>query len=149
MSAHYSTSSRKLRGVGYYRKSDEDDGGSIEQQRDWARPTAEREKVELVAEFADQAKAGWDTAARTNFHEMLKFCQQEARKGVPIEVVVCWHTNRFSRADSLETGKFLCEYRDAGVTRILTAQRWYDVDQKEDRALLHLEQDFTNHQYVI
>src|SRR6516165_5921814 len=112
-----------LRGVGYYRKSDDDDGGSVEQQREWARAACQKEGVELVHEFVDQAKAGWDTARRTDFHEMLRFCQEQARKRDPIDVVVCWHTNRFSRADSLETAKFLCEFRDAGARRVLTAQR--------------------------
>jgi hypothetical protein len=80
---------------------------------------------------------------------MLEFCQQEQRRGAPVSVIACWHTNRFSRADSQETAWFIWEYRKAGVGRIFTAQRWYDLSRKEDRALLNLEQDFTNQQYSI
>ncbi|HEX5270555.1 MAG TPA: recombinase family protein, partial [Gemmataceae bacterium] len=138
-----------LRAVAYYRKSNDDDGSSIDQQREWARVACEKEGVELVAEFADQAKKGHETATRTAFHDMLAFCQDQARKRTPVRAVVCWHTNRFSRADSQETAWFVWEFRKAGVGRILTAQRWYDVARKEDRALLNLEQDFTNHQYSI
>jgi DNA invertase Pin-like site-specific DNA recombinase len=136
-------------GVFYGRKSNEDDGKSVDQQQEWAREAAARAKVELVREFADQAVAGHDTARRTDFHRMLAFCQEQARLKRPVGVIVCWHTNRFSRADSQETSWFIWEFRKAGVGHILTAQRWYDLSRKEDRALLNLEQDFTNQQYVI
>jgi DNA invertase Pin-like site-specific DNA recombinase len=95
-----------LRAVAYYRKSNEDDGDSIDQQQQWARPACEREGVELVREFADHAKKGHETATRTDFHAMLAFCQEQARKRAPIDTVVCWHHNRFSRADSQETAWF-------------------------------------------
>jgi DNA invertase Pin-like site-specific DNA recombinase len=138
-----------IRAVAYYRKSNDDDGGSVEQQREWARVACEKEGLELVREFVDQAKRGWDTAARTEFHAMLAFCQEQARKRTPIDVVVCWHTNRFSRADSLETGKFLYEFRAAGARRVLTAQRWYDFGRFEDRILHNIEQDASNHRGMI
>jgi DNA invertase Pin-like site-specific DNA recombinase len=80
----------KERAVAYYRKSNEDDGSSIDQQRTWAREVCPREGIEIVREFADQAKAGWDTARRTDFYEMLAFCQQQHRQGTPISAVVCW-----------------------------------------------------------
>ena len=92
-----------LRAVAYYRKSNDDDGGSVDQQREWARTACEKEGGELVREFVDQSKAGWDTAKRTDFHAMLAFCQEQARAKNAIDVVVCWPTNRFSRADSLES----------------------------------------------
>ena len=139
----------QLRAVAYYRKSNDDDGSSIEQQREWARTAAQKEGVEIVREFADQAKKGHETATRAAFHEMLRFCQEQARKRDPIDVVVCWHTNRFSRADSLETAKFLCEFRDAGARRVLTAQRWYDFSRFEDRILHNIEQDASNHKGMI
>jgi DNA invertase Pin-like site-specific DNA recombinase len=96
-----------IRAVFYGRKSNEDDGSSIDQQRDWARTTCQKERVEIVREFADQAKKGHETATRTEFHEMLKFCQEQSRQGTPIDVIVCWHHNRFSRADSQETAWFI------------------------------------------
>jgi site-specific DNA recombinase len=138
-----------LRGAFYGRKSDDDDGKSVEQQREWARDACAKEGIDLVREFADEAVAGHDTARRTDFHRMLDFCREQARLRRPVDVVVCWHTNRFSRSDSQETGWFIWEFRKAGTGRLFTAQRWYDMSRKEDRALLNLEQDFTNQQYVI
>jgi DNA invertase Pin-like site-specific DNA recombinase len=138
-----------LRAVAYYRKSNEDDGGSIEQQREWAHAAAARENVELVAEFADQAKKGHETATRTAFLDMLAFCQEQARKRNPIRAVVCWHTNRFSRADSIETGHYLHMFRQAGIGRMLTAQKWIDFARGEDRIIFGVNQEAGDHQYVI
>jgi DNA invertase Pin-like site-specific DNA recombinase len=138
-----------IRAVFYGRKSNEDDGGSVEQQREWARAACEKEGVELVREFADQAKAGWDTARRTDFHAMLAFCREQARKRAPIDAIVCWQTNRFSRADSQETSWFIWEFRKVGVARVLTAQRWYDFGRFEDRILHNIEQDASNHKGMI
>jgi DNA invertase Pin-like site-specific DNA recombinase len=129
----------QLRAVAYYRKSNDDDGSSIEQQREWARTAAQKEGVEIVREFADQAKKGHETATRTAFHEMLAFCQEQARRRMPIQAVVTWHTNRFSRSDSQETSWFYWEFRKAGVSRILTAQRWYDFARMEDRLVQNIE----------
>jgi DNA invertase Pin-like site-specific DNA recombinase len=138
-----------LRAVAYYRKSNEDDGSSIEQQREWARTAAQKEGVEIVREFADQAKKGHETATRTAFHEMLAFCQEQARRRQPISAVVCWHTNRFSRADSIETNHYLHLFRQAGVSRFLTAQKWIDFARGEDRLVFGVTQEASDHKYVI
>jgi DNA invertase Pin-like site-specific DNA recombinase len=136
--------------VFYGRKSDEDDGGSVEQQLTWARGAAPEESIQIIKEFTDQAKKGHETASRTAFHDMLSFCQQRAKKGSPVEAVICWHPNRFSRADSIETSWFVHEFRKAGVRRMFTAARgWVDFGRKEDRIIFGIEQDTTNHQYVL
>jgi site-specific DNA recombinase len=141
--------SRPIRAAFYGRKSNEDDGDSIEQQRQWAGATAARDGAELLQEFADQSVSGWDTARRDEFRRMLVYCQEQHQRGRPVEAIYCWHTNRFSRSDSLDTAHFLHEFRKAGVTRIRTHERWYDLNKKEDRALFHLEQDFSNNPYSI
>lgn len=138
-----------IRAVTYYRKSNEDDGQSIDQQRAWAVEAAEREGIIILREFADQSVAGWNNAKRSDFHNMLAYCQEQHRLGNPVEAIVCWHTNRLSRADSLESARYLHEFRQVGVDRLRTRERWYDLRRKEDRALLNLEQDFTNQQYVV
>ncbi len=138
-----------IRAVAYYRKSNEDDGNSVEQQREWAHQAAARESVQIVREFTDQAKPGWDTANRTDFHEMLRFCQEQRRAGTPIGAVLCWNANRFSRADSQETAWFIWEFRKAGTGRMLTATRWIDFARMEDRLLFNIEQDTSHHPYVI
>ena len=138
-----------LRAVFYGRKSNDDDGESVEQQQKWARDACAREGIELAHEFADHAKKGHETATRTAFHEMLRYCQEQARKRTPIDTIVCWHHNRFSRADSQESAWFVWEFRKAGVNRLLTASRWYTFSRMEDRVLLNIEQDTSNHRYVI
>jgi DNA invertase Pin-like site-specific DNA recombinase len=138
-----------IRAVAYYRKSNDDDGQSIDQQREWAVATAGRDDARLLREFADQSVAGWDNANRSDYHQMLVYCQEQHALGNPVDAVYAWHTNRLSRADSIETNHYLHEFRKAGVSRIRTRERWYDLARKEDRALLNLEQDFTNRQYSI
>jgi DNA invertase Pin-like site-specific DNA recombinase len=139
-----------IRAVTYYRKSNEDDGGSVEQQQKWALAAAPQQGIEILREFTDQAKKGHETATRTAFHDMLRFCQQEGKQGRPVEAIVCWHPNRFSRADSIETGWFVHEFRKAGVCRMFTAARgWVDFGRMEDRIIFGIEQDASNHRYVV
>jgi DNA invertase Pin-like site-specific DNA recombinase len=135
--------------VFYGRKSNQDDGGSVEQQLKWARGAAIAQGIEIVREFADQAKKGHETASRTAFHEMLTFCQQRAKKGSPVEAVMCWHGNRFSRSDSHETGYYLWSFRQAGVRRMFTARGWIDFGRMEDRILQGIEQEAANHRNVV
>jgi site-specific DNA recombinase len=136
--------------VFYGRKSNEDDGGSVEQQLTWARGAAPGQNIQIVKEFTDQAKKGHETAKRTAFHDMLAFCQLRAKQGRPVEAVICWHPNRFSRSDSHETGHYLWLFREAGVRRMFTATRgWTDFGRMEDRILQGIEQEASNHRYVV
>jgi DNA invertase Pin-like site-specific DNA recombinase len=138
------------RAVAYYRKSNEDDGCSVEQQKEWAREACAREGVKIVREFTDQAKKGHETASRADFLEMLEFCRRQAGRGTPVDAIVCWHPNRFSRSDSQETSWFIWEFRKVGTNRIFTASHgWRDFRRMEDRILFNIEQDASNHQYVI
>jgi DNA invertase Pin-like site-specific DNA recombinase len=136
MSAGHSTNGLPLRAVAYFRKSNEDGGESVEQQRQWAVKTCPEENIEIVREFADQGKPGHENAKRTDFHEMLRFCQQQYQLGTSIDAVVCWNPNRFSRADSQETGWYVWEIRKSGVSRMFSASNgWIDFDRMEDRIL--------------
>jgi DNA invertase Pin-like site-specific DNA recombinase len=134
-----------LRAVAYYRKSNEDGGESVKQQREWAREAEAREGFKLLAEFADEAVAGHDTARRTDFHRMLEFCKERARQKRPVDMIVCWHPNRFSRADSQETSWYVWEYRRIGVAQVFTATRRYDFDRPEDRLVFGIEQETSCH----
>src|SRR5262245_56524158 len=119
--------STPVRAVCYYRMSSDDQEGSIEQQQQWARPTAKRENVEIVAEFTDAGKPGTETAKRTDFLAMLEFCREQQRKRSPIDAILCWNANRFSRSDSQETAWFVWEFRKVGVNMMLTASKgWID-----------------------
>src|SRR5215217_862587 len=101
-----SDSTRPVRGVVYARCSTLQQDSSIEQQLQWAKEACRREGVTVAATFADEGVSGHATSKRTGFHEMLVFCREQARLGLPIDVLVCWHSNRFSRADSIETNWF-------------------------------------------
>lgn len=139
----------RLRLVAYYRKSDKDNGESIDQQRAWARPAAEEQKCELVREFADEGIPGHETAKRDAFHEMIAFCQEEKRQGRRIDGVVCWATSRFSREDSVDTNAFIHVLRIAGTSRMFTsAGRWIDFHNSQDLLVFNIQQDALNAQYV-
>jgi site-specific DNA recombinase len=138
-----------IRAVAYYRMSSEDQETSIEQQQAWARNTCPNEDISILEEFPDHAKKGHETATRTAFHEMLRYCQEQARIKQPIQAIVCWNPNRFSRSDSQETSWFLWEFRKVGVQRMFTASSgWIDFRKMEDRVLYNLTQDTSSHRYV-
>jgi hypothetical protein len=143
-------STTPIRCVAYFRKSNNDDGGSVAQQQEWARTAAPEENFTLIAEFTDQAKPGHETAKRTAFHAMLAFCQEQHRQGSPVEAIVCWNPNRFSRSDSHETSWFLWEFRRAGVHKMFTASNgWRDFRKMQDRVIANIEQDTSHLPYVV
>jgi DNA invertase Pin-like site-specific DNA recombinase len=140
--------SRTIRAVAYWRMSSSPQEKSIPQQRAEMLPRARLAGVEIVAEFKDEAVSGGGMKKRDAFREMVRFCEERRRAGEPVEAVVCYHTNRFSRADSNETGAYIWQLRQAGVNRLLTWERWYDFRKEEDRAIFNLSQDFTNNKFL-
>jgi DNA invertase Pin-like site-specific DNA recombinase len=133
--------------IAYYRMSSDLQDRSIPQQREWAHPAAERESLLIVAEFEDYAKSGTDTGKRNGFQKALQFCQERWKLRRPIRVIVTWNTDRFSRADSVETSWYVHEFRKVGVERMLTANGWIDFNKAEHRVLFGIGQDLTNHHY--
>jgi DNA invertase Pin-like site-specific DNA recombinase len=143
---------RTVRAVAYYRMSTDQQDKSIPQQQEWAqsrRKADPAEPIDIAAEFRDDAVSGDKTDKRADFHAMLAFCQKQHKEGRPIEAIVCYTPSRFSRADSHETASYIWQFRQAGVHRILTAERWFDWDKEEDRVLFNLVQDMTNHRYLV
>lgn len=160
-----------IRAIGYYRKSNDDrknnknrkkeddrkEGGklkeeigeSIRQQRAWAAEACPRAGVLIVQEFEDQSVSGLETERRSGFMRMIEFCEQQAKLGKPVEAVVCWHANRFSRANSLETSAYLFRLIQAGTTQMLTATKWIDFNRSEDRMIFGLEQEATSHRFSV
>jgi DNA invertase Pin-like site-specific DNA recombinase len=133
---------KPLRGVFYARKSNDDGTDSADQQLNWAREASARENVTLLECFNDQGVSGQDTARRQDFHAMLRFCQDQHKKGTPVDCIVIWHPNRFSRADSHETSWFIWEFRRVGVHRMFSASHgWRDFRKMEHRLLGLIEQD--------
>ena len=138
---------RSHRAVIYARMSTADQAGSIEQQLAWAESACKREGLTVASTFTDAGKSGHATSKRDGFHAMLKFCQDAAGLGQAVDVIACWHANRFSRADSQESSWYFWEFRKAGVGRMLTSERWIDFEKMEDRVLLNLEQDVSSNKY--
>ena len=141
--------SAPIRGVLYARMSSNDQDGSIEQQQAWAGDACPKAGIDVLAEFIDSAKKGHDTARRTDFQRMLDFCQTAHHRRQPIDAIVCWHSNRFSRSDSVETSWFIHEFRKAGVHRMLTASGWIDFRRMQDRILFGINQDASNNAMAV
>ncbi len=138
-----------LRGTVYGRMSSKKQDKSVPQQLAWAGPACERERVRIAATFTDEGISGHDTSKRDGLFDMLEYCREQYRRGTPIDVVVCWHSNRFSRADSHETGWYLWEFRKVGVSKMLTSEGWIDFDKGRDRIIHGVVQEASNHQNSI
>jgi DNA invertase Pin-like site-specific DNA recombinase len=134
--------------VGYWRMSSSPQEKSIPQQRAEMLPRCKLEGVELAAEFKDEGKSGGGMRKRDSFLEMLRYCQEQHKQGKPVGAIVCYGSSRFSRADSNETSAYIWEFRQAGVNRLLTFERWYDFRKEEDRAIFNIQQDFTSNRYL-
>jgi DNA invertase Pin-like site-specific DNA recombinase len=136
-----------IRGVLYCRFSTDQQGGSVEQQQRWAREEAPKAGIELVAEFADEGKRGYDFAGRDGLKSLIDFLGEEKRLGRPVRVIVLWDTSRLSRSDSLETAHYLHLIRQHGVEALFTTGGWTYLNRTTDRVLLNLGQDLTNEMY--
>jgi hypothetical protein len=144
-------------GAGYWRVSDPSDKSTPQQVAAMV-PKCTLERVRLVGGdgdrgFFDEAISGGSMAERDGFLDLLAFAQRCHRErvtwdGLPLTAVVCYHANRFSRATSIKTARYVDEFMEAGVFRLLTWERWYDFRKEEDRALFNIQQDFTNNRYL-
>src|SRR5262245_54396979 len=112
--AHSTPTPSPVRAVAYWRMSTDIQDDSIPRQQGHMRPKAQLAGVEIVKEFADEGVSGGRMAKRDRFKEMLAFCQEQHRRGQPVQAVVCWDTKRFSRATSIETNHYLWEFMQAG-----------------------------------
>jgi hypothetical protein len=136
------------RGLGYWRMSSSPQEESIPQQRAVMLPRARLERVEVLKEFQDEAKSGGGMARRDQLLAMLACAQELYAAGEPADCIVCYDTSRFSRATSIKTARYIDEFMDAGVCRVLTRERWFDFRKEEDRAIFLLQQDFTNNRFL-
>jgi DNA invertase Pin-like site-specific DNA recombinase len=126
------------RGVAYWRMSSSPQEKSIPQQRAEMLPKCKLEGVEIVREFKDEALSGGSMKERDGFNDALAFCQAEHEAGRRIDAVVCYNTARFSRATSIKTARYIDEFMEAGVCRLLTWERWYDFRKEEDITVFNI-----------
>src|SRR5262249_29878368 len=80
---------------------------------------------------------------RQGLMDLIADCEAEHGKKRKIEALVVWDLDRFSRASSIRTAAVLDRLMNAGVTRILTAEGWVDLEEDTDVLLFHVKQDFS------
>jgi DNA invertase Pin-like site-specific DNA recombinase len=134
-------------GVDYARCSDPRQDASVEEQCAWARKAALREGVRLVKVFTDEGIPGDEIDTRPGLQAMLAFLEQQAERGDPVEALLVWDMDRFSRANSLRTAGQLARMMEAGVSRILTPEGWIDLNNDADLLMQHVKQDFSRAAY--
>jgi DNA invertase Pin-like site-specific DNA recombinase len=146
MSEHHSTNGI-TRAVSYYRMSDAKQEASIPEQREWAHRAAPRHGFELLREFEDQGIPGDEIARRKGLQSLLDYCAAEFAKGRPVEAVVCWDADRFSRANSFTTAAVLDRLMGCGVRSMLTREGRVDFEDDMQRVFFNLRQDLGKRAY--
>src|SRR5437868_6276387 len=121
MSASNSTLDR---GLGYYRKSTDDQEASIPEQKKWTHLACGRERINLCREFTDEGISGGKIDQRSELAALLAEAESAAARGEPYDCLVFWNFDRFSRADSIRTAALLARLMDAGVSRIFSIEGW-------------------------
>jgi DNA invertase Pin-like site-specific DNA recombinase len=126
------------RAVAYYRMSSSKQEASIPEQREWAQDAAKARELTIVSEFQDEAIPGSEVEGREGLFDMIRYCEDRGN----VQAIVVWDQDRFSRASSIRTAAVLDRLMCAGVTRILTPERWFDLEEEVDLLLLNIGQDF-------
>jgi site-specific DNA recombinase len=145
MSAAHCTTRRA---VAYYRASTKAQEESIPQQKEWVAAACGPQLVNVVASFEDDGVPGGLIDDRPGLMALVAFCEGEAAAGRPVEGIVCWDADRFSRADSFRTAAVVARLLDAGTSRMLTrADGWIDWNDDTHRLLTNVKQDMTRAAY--
>src|SRR5262245_60464102 len=126
------------RTVGYYRVSPRSDENapSVPEQREWCNMAAPREGLLIVKEFADEFVSGCDLDDLPGLMALVAFCQEEHAAGRPVEVVICWDGDRFSRGSAIRTARVLDDLMSAGVSYLYSTEGWVDLEDEAD-VLIH------------
>jgi site-specific DNA recombinase len=138
---------KHIRAVAYYRMSTGRQEASIPEQKAWAEKACRKEGVDILRAFEDHGISGSEIGQRPEFLALLTYCEDQAARGTPVEAVVCWDGDRFSRADSIRTAASVARLLDAGVTRMFSAEGWIDWTDDIDRVLYNLKQDLAKSAY--
>jgi DNA invertase Pin-like site-specific DNA recombinase len=95
----------------YLRMSSDQQGGSIEQQREGIKRYAATHGFLIVEEYCDEGKSGSrKQEKRTEFHRIV--ADAEAGK---FKAILCWDVSRFGRQDSLDAAAAKSRLRRSGV----------------------------------
>jgi DNA invertase Pin-like site-specific DNA recombinase len=108
----------------YYRMSDDKQENSIARQRAQVEPYAARQVYIIVKEYEDLGIAGDEEKKRKGFMQMMA----DAQRG-QFAVILCDDRDRWMRADSITSGHYVYQLRNAGVRLETVAQgriKWDD-----------------------
>jgi site-specific DNA recombinase len=141
------TNGQPLRALAYYRMSTDRQEASIPAQRDWARQTARREGLALLAEFDDPGVVGSEIDHRPGLQALLAHCDERFAADDPYDVLLCWDSDRLSRASSIRTAAVIGRLLDGGVSRMLTNEGWVDWTDDTDLTLHNVKQDLSKAAY--
>jgi DNA invertase Pin-like site-specific DNA recombinase len=86
-----------------------------------------------------KASSSARTRATSGLAALLAYCEARAESDPPAAVVV-WDGDRLSRADSIRTAVVLDRLITAGVSKLLTADGWIDLESDIDRLMFNLKQ---------
>src|SRR5262245_53219298 len=136
-----------LDGLALYRNSDPQQETSIADQKTWVQATCPGERIRIVAEFEDADISGSELDKRQGLQDAMAYVERRAKERRPVQVLVCWDGERFSRSDSIRTNSYLARFLDAGVTRMFSSEGWIDFNSEIDRVLYNLKQDLTRQAY--
>lgn len=117
---------------------------SIPTQLDWGKTVAELDNLDIRQTFCEQGEKGHELEYRQEIKNLVTFCEQQLRAGDPIEVLLTYDADRFSRNDSIDTNAVLSDLRKYGVTRIRHGAGWIDLNNDMDRVMFNLTQDLKN-----
>ena len=96
-------STRKLRAVGYVRRSTDHQDRSLGDQRDAIVKYAQEHGLELKGVYEDDAISGASSRHRDSFQRM---CDDACQRPRPFDCIVVYDVKRFGRMDNDETGYY-------------------------------------------
>ena len=137
-----------MRAVAYFRMSDAKQEASIPEQERWAARAAIQHGAEVIRTFRDDGIPGDEITDRGGLQDLLDFCRQRHKAGSPIEAVIVWDADRFSRANSFATAAVLDGLMNHGVRKMLTnAEGMIDFEDDMQRVFFNLRQDLGKRAY--
>jgi site-specific DNA recombinase len=122
--------------VSYIRMSSDQQDASPGQQRDEIAKLAARDGYHLVGEYFDAGVSGDATDKRHGFQRMIRDAA-----GGKFSVIISWDQDRFSRADSIESGFYIHPLRQAGVRLVTVAQGVVDWTSFSGRLIYNVQQE--------
>ncbi len=140
------SSNPRERCIIYGRVSDSKQSGTMAQLTNGRRLAREHD-LEIVAEVEDDGVSG-DDLERPGLLEVMAIIGRAHRQKAPVGWLIVDHSDRLSRADSLDTAEVLAKMRRLGVHKVATPSRIFNLYDAMDRTLLQIEADHKNNPHL-